>query len=65
MLMGLKLSPMTSEPTDCRHPNNASIYAPPRNWEVACAATQARCGVALTEAQERVVEAVKKMRADV
>lgn len=56
---------MTSEPTDCRHPNNASIYAPPRNWEVACAATQARHGVALTEAQKRVVEAVKKMRADV
>lgn len=25
---------MTSEPTDCRHPNNASIYAPPCNWEV-------------------------------
>lgn len=51
---------MTSEPTDCRHPNNASIYAPPRNWVVACAATQVKHGVPLTEAQKVAVEAARK-----
>lgn len=49
---------MTGDSTDCRHPNNAGIYAPPRNWDVACAITQVRAGVALTEAQK---ENLKKM----
>ncbi len=51
---------MTIEPTDCRHPNNAGVYAPPRNWAVACAATQAKHGVPLTEAQKVAVREARK-----
>lgn len=43
-------------PTDCRHPNNANVYAPPWNWEVACAITQLKAGVALTEGQKALLE---------
>ena len=49
-----------TETTDCRHPNNAGVYAPPRNWAVACAATQVKYGVALTEGQKVAVEEVRK-----
>lgn len=41
-------------------PANASIYAPPRNWDVACALCNLRAGVPLTEAQKALVEGVKK-----
>lgn len=46
--------------TDCRHASTAEIYAPPRNWEVACAITQLRAGVALTEGQEAILERARK-----
>ncbi|MFT9115235.1 MAG: hypothetical protein ABF443_14210 [Acetobacter malorum] len=46
--------------TDCRHPSNAEIYAPPQNWEVACAIAQLRAGVALTEGQKVLLERARE-----
>lgn len=46
--------------TDCRQSSNTEIYAPPRNWEVACAITQLKAGVALTEGQKVMLEQVRK-----
>jgi hypothetical protein len=36
-------------------PTNSEIYAPPRNWDVACALCNLRAGVPLTEAQKALV----------
>ncbi|GAN66891.1 hypothetical protein [Acetobacter orientalis] len=47
-------------PTDCRHASNVEIYAKPRNWEVACAITQMKAWVVLTEGQEAMLEQVRK-----
>ena len=46
-------------PTDCRHPNNASVFMPPRNWDVACAITQMRAGVELTAHQKAMLARLK------
>ena len=47
-------------PTEFRHSSNTESYAPPRNWEVACAITQMKAGVVLTEGQEAMLEQVRK-----
>lgn len=41
-------------------PANASIYAPPRDWNIACALQNLRSGVPLTEAQKNILEAGEK-----
>lgn len=38
----------------------ASIYAPPRNWDVACALCNLRAGVPLTEAQKALAGYMEK-----
>jgi hypothetical protein len=38
------------------YPGNSEIYAPPRNWDVACALCNLRAGVPLTEAQKALVK---------
>ena len=45
--------------TDCRTPGNASIYAKPVNWDVACAITQMRAGVELTAHQKAMFARIK------
>lgn len=40
-------------------PANASIYAPPRNWDLACALCNIRAGVKLTAHQKALLARLK------
>ena len=42
------------------HPSNAEIYAAPRNWDVACAISQLKAGVALTKRQAELLKPAEK-----
>lgn len=61
-MLGQKRDLMTDKPNwrenlpDFLKPGNVETYAPPVDWNVACALQNVRAGVPLTEAQKELVK---------